>query len=223
MPAHEAYEHQEYTNRKVWGFVRRDKVIISHGKGKPGFKLATDGVVAEVKADADRFGFKSRMSIYGAVLMHPCFRWADAVAPAPNGMIAPTRELVGLQPEDRRKPVIDMWRPDGVNRYDIRFLHENAKKLARAVKKIVLLEDISTTGRTVYEQAKILREVNPELEIHSISWMNRAQPRAEYQRGPEAVTYHTLCVPPVQPMPTGWDEFVAAYDFEPTIVPANYS
>jgi hypothetical protein len=79
----------------------------------------------------------------------------------------------------------------------------------------MVVEDISTTGSTVWHLGKILRGLNPDAQIHSVSWLRRSPIRYEYAQGPDAVNFHTLSRVDI---PTEYKEFVEKFGFEPELV-----
>jgi hypothetical protein len=202
----------------IWDALQRGAIWITRGKGGEPFEFAA-GARAEVKGDASRLRYtpEAHRLILGTMATHPCLAWADALVPVPNGMIDDTNEL-GRRLE---KDVIHMHRPeDAASRYDIRFDSYIDKELAAAAGSVCLIEDLTSTGSTPYEQAKILREVNPKLVVHTLSILHRAPVQLEYQEGENAVVYHTLCAAS-EPIPLGIDEFVERYGIKPVLVGAN--
>jgi len=214
-------DSQNQSGGLVWEAFRRGKVWITRGQDGALFEFAA-GALAQVKGDASRLknSPKEHALVLGAMALHPCLAWADALVAVPNGMIEDAEQIA----ERLGKPVVRMYRPENATpRYDIRFVSNRIDRtLAAKIVTICALEDLSSTGSTPYEQAKILRHTNPSLIIHSLSMLQRAPIRPEYQQGPDAVGYHTLCVPE-QSIPLNLDEFVAAFGFEPELVGADYS
>jgi hypothetical protein len=165
------------------------RVYVTPGVGQT-FKFAARNQLATLKVEARRL--LNNPTVRGRLLdicgVHPCVVTADALAPVPNGMSEFTDELGELF----HKPVIRMTRPNRERRNDIRFVAPTDEALAKSVLSVCELEDVSRTGFSAYATGKRLREVNPNLEVHSLSVLQRNIVEEQYQKGPEAITYHTL-------------------------------
>lgn len=55
-----------------------------------------------------------------------------------------------------------------------------------------MVEDISRTGFSAFVAAQVLRRINPALDIHTLSLLQRDRVDDAYQKGPHALVYHTF-------------------------------
>lgn len=188
------------TAEAVWRSLGEGEVFITRENGKP-FVFAT-GQEATLKADAERL-FKRRktcerlLGIYGA---HPCVLAADAVSFVPNGPADFTEKLRWRL----EKPIIRLDKPEGGSTMDMRFLSPDEIDTARQVGSVCLVEDISRTGFSASVAAGLLRSVNPGLDIHTLSLLQRDEVDPMYEEGDNSVVYHTFVR---QDLPLSVEEF----------------
>jgi hypothetical protein len=207
--AHGELENAAAVGDLVWRALRAGGSIARRRDGEP-WQFATR--TAEVKVDGALLNPLHRGMILGRVATYPCTRWADLWVPAPNGVNEDV-ELLGEMYEDQE---VSMWvRPNRDDIYHFEPVDGRQVDKVRQACRLMIDEDVSTTGSTVYHLAQTLRRINPGLEIHSLSWLQRSPIRPEYTRGPDAVVYHTLCRMDV---PTEHNAFVEKFGFEPELV-----
>lgn len=212
---HPEFQQQDVVGPLVWDALKQGDIWITRGKDGPHFQFAA-GALAEVKGDGERLRHapKEHGLVLGLMAVHPCVEWADALCGVPNGMNDNTEEIG----ERTGKPVIRMYRPeDAISRYDLRFVSTADERLASEAENICLAEDLSSTGSSPWHQAQILRGVNPDLAIHTLSMLHRSPIDPQYQRAPSGITYHTLCTA-LEPIPLDYDSFVETLGIEPTLV-----
>lgn len=174
----------------VWRTLAEGGVFVTREGGRPfTFAAATDRPPT-LKADAERLGVHPELldRLLGLYALHPCVQEAEVLSFVPNGMAGFGASL------GRRigKPVIKLFRPEGVPRTDIRFVGDEDEALARESDSICAVEDISTTGFSAYATAKILRGVNPGLSVHTLSMLQRDAVDPAYVTGVDGVIYHTF-------------------------------
>jgi hypothetical protein len=177
------------TSNLVWRSLGEGEVFVTREGGRP-FTFAS-GQPATLKADAERLFAKRQLKqrLLGIYSVHPCVVAAAALSFAPNGMADFTEALR----RKLNKPIIRLFRPEGAPRSDIRYVDaEEDVSLAQEVGSVCVLEDVSTTGFSAHQAARVLFSANPGLEIHTLSMLQRDEVKASYQEGPEAVVYHTF-------------------------------
>jgi orotate phosphoribosyltransferase len=183
------YEVPTKTSQMVWRSLGEGEVFVTREGGKP-FILAS-GQPATLKADAERLFAKRklRQRLLGIYSVHPCVVEADALSFAPNGMAGFAEALR----KKLKKPIIRLFRPEGAPRTDIRYVDEEEDiRLTQEVGSVCVLEDVSTSGFSAHEAARVLFSANPDLEIHTLSMLQRDEVKADYQTGPGAIVYHTF-------------------------------
>jgi hypothetical protein len=190
MPLNQCLEYEAPANdsRMVWESFSEGGVFVTREEGKP-FTFAT-GQEATIKLDAERLAVHPEIidRLLGLYALHPCVTEADALSYVPNGM-ADFADKLG-----RRigKQVIKLVRPDGAPRTDIRYVGPDDEALAREVSSVCAVEDISRTGFSAHATARVLREANPGLDVHTLSMMQRDAVDLVYETDPGGVTYHTF-------------------------------
>lgn len=172
----------------VWRSLGEGGVFVTREGGKP-FTFAT-GQKATLKLDAERLGAHRKIvdRLLGLYALHPCVVDADVLSFVPNGVADFTAELgsrIG-------KRVIQLFRPDGAPRTDIRFVSPEDEALAREASSVCEVEDISRTGFSAHATAKVLRGANPDLDIHTLSMLQRDAVDPSYEAGEGGITYHTF-------------------------------
>jgi hypothetical protein len=182
------YEVPDSIAELVWQSLVDGQVFITREGGKS-FTFAT-GQQATLKADAESLSnhpgiIKKLLELYAA---HPCVREADVLSFVPNGTADFTEQLGKLT----GKPIVHLFRPEGAPRPDMRFKTPEDQEVVKAAKSICAIEDISRTGFSAHITAKILRAINPDLEVHTLSMLQRDDVEQQYQEGPDAVVYHTF-------------------------------
>jgi hypothetical protein len=174
----------------VWRSLGEGGVFITREGGKPFVFAAPTEQPPTLKADAERLnGYPEIVDrLLGLYALHPCVIDAEVLSFVPNGMADFGNQL------GRRigKPVINLFRPEGAPRSDIRFVVPHHKALAREAHTICAVEDISTTGFSAHATARVLRGINPELDIHSLSMLQRDAVDPVYTEGTDGVAYHTF-------------------------------
>jgi hypothetical protein len=207
---HGDLQNADVVSGLVWRIFRTGGALARQRNGEL-WKFAT--MLAEVKADADLLSPVRRGMILGMLAMHPCWRWSNLWVPAPNGTNPDVKLFGEVFPEQNTAMVI---RPDRDRVYEFEFVNGKQADRVRRAPRATIAEDVSTTGSTAFHVAQFLRAVNPDLVIHSVSWLQRGEIRPEYTApGPNQVVYHTLCR---QDIPTEHAAFVAKFGFEPTLV-----
>lgn len=176
------------TGQLAWESLVAGGAFITPKDGVP-FEFA-GGAAATLKVDAERADHhpQALASLAGLLAAHPCVEGADVLSFVPNGMAAKARvvgELAG-------KEVVELYRPQGAPRSDIRPRNERSMELAGSAGRICLLEDVSSTGFSAHAAAAILYRLNPRLSIHSLSILQRGPVQHTYTQPPNPVTYHTL-------------------------------
>ena len=195
-----SYKPPASTSEAVWQCFGEGGGFIARVGGQL-FTFAT-GQQATLKVDFERLGRRPDivdrlLSLYA---LHPCVIDADALSLVPNGVAKFTDEL------GRRigKPVIGLFRPEGALRSDIRFRSTGDQERARNVTSVCMIEDISRTGFSAHAAARVLRSVNPKMDIHTLSMLQRDTVDPQYQKGPGALIYHTFVR---RDVPLSIDEF----------------
>jgi hypothetical protein len=190
MPLNQCLEYEVPADdsRAVWDSFNEGGVFITREGGKP-FIFAT-GQEATLKLDAERLAVHPEIidRLVGLYALHPCVAEADILSFVPNGM-ADFADKLG-----RRigKQVIKLFRPDGTPRTDIRYIGSDDEALAREVSSICAVEDISRTGFSAHATARVLRGTNLNLDVHTLSMMQRGAIAPIYETGSDRVTYHTF-------------------------------
>jgi hypothetical protein len=194
------YKVPKAVAEQVWQNLVDGEVFITRAGGAS-FTFAT-GQKATLKADAESLDSHPEIieKLLGLYASHPCVAEADALSFVPNGVADFTDKLGKLT----GKRVIRMFRPPGAPRADMRFMSREDQSLAREVSTVCTVEDISRTGFSAHVTAQVLRAANPGLEIHTLSMLQRDEVEARYQRGDEAVVYHTFVR---QDLPLEIDDF----------------
>jgi hypothetical protein len=198
----------------VWNAFVRDRVFVRrHGRVPWTF---ANGTRAEVKVDADKLHPISRGLILGAMAMHPCVQRADLLVGVPNGMI----EDISVLADRLGKKDAALWRPDYERRHEYVWANEDQEEIVAAAEIACVLDDITTTGSSAHATALCLQEVNPHLQIHSLSMLLRGVIAPAYISGSEHPNaaideFHMLCK---RYIPTGHSDFVAMLGFEPATV-----
>jgi hypothetical protein len=193
----------------IWQALRRGGAIARRRDGQL-WKFATR--LAEIKVDGSLLDPLHRGMILGQMATHPCARWADLWLPVPNGMNDDVMELGEMFDEQRVARVV---RPNREKVYEFEFTDDDQITKVEAAGQAMLWEDVSTTGSTAFHLARMLRRINPGLQIHSLSWLQRSEVRPEYTQGDDGVVYHTLCRTDV---PTEYSSFVEKFGFKPALV-----
>ncbi len=172
----------------VWRSLGEGGVFVTR-EGGESFIFAT-GQKATLKLDAERMGAHREIidRLLRLYALHPCVMEAEALSFVPNGVADFTNEL------GRRigKQVIRLFRPDGAPRTDIRITSPEDEALAHEVSSICMVEDISRTGFSAHAAARVLRSANPNLDIHTLSMLQRDAVDPSYELGKGGIVYHTF-------------------------------
>lgn len=190
MKFHRCLEHEvaALTSDLVWDSLNEGGAFVTRESGKP-FTFAT-GQQATLKLDAERLGAHPKIidRLLGLYALHPCVLEADVLSFVPNGMADFAEEL------SRRvgKPLIRLTRQEGASRTDIRFMGQKDEALVRSADMVCAVEDISRTGLSAHAAAGVLRRVSPQLEVHTLSMLQRDTVDPTYEIGADRVVYHTF-------------------------------
>lgn len=176
------------TADSVWQSFNEGGVFVTREGGKP-FTFAT-GQQATLKLDAERLSIHPKIvdRLLGLYALHPCIVEADVLSFVPNGMA----EFADRLSRRMGKKLIRLVRPDGAPRTDIRFVSAQDETLAGEADTVCAVEDISRTGFSAHTTARVLRQANPRLDVHTLSMLQRDRVDPAYEAGSEGVVYHTF-------------------------------
>ncbi len=190
MPFHKCFDYEVPGDASdlVWHSLGEGGAFVTRKGGKP-FTFAT-GQKATLKLDAERLADHPRIveRLLGLYAMHPCIIEADALSFVPNGMA----DFADKLSRQMGKQLIRLIRPDGAQRTDIRFVSPEDEALANSVSTICSVEDISRTGFSAHATARMLRGTNPQLDVHTLSMLQRDTVDPSYATGADGIAYHTF-------------------------------
>lgn len=183
----ENFEVPAVQSEAMWRILGDGKSFVTNKDGRP-FHLARDGEEATLKIDAfnvlgDRVLAREMYDLYAG---HPCIEWADTIAFVPNGA-KPTAMNVGHR---TGKPVVCMRRPPDAPKHEMYYQSQVDSDTVRAAGRICIIEDVLRTGYSTELTALKLWKINPELEIHSLSAIQRAEVDPRYMGS--GITFHTF-------------------------------
>lgn len=194
MPFNTCLDHHVSAaeSQLAWQSLGDGEVFVTREDGTPFKFAAPTPVPPTLKADAELLYKHPRplARLLGLFIEHPCITEADAVSFVPNGP-ADFARWIG---EITGKPLIALVRPDGAARDDLSYRTGDDRDRAAEASSVCMIEDISRTGFSAHVTAALLRSTNPDLNVHTLSMLQRDQVEPRYQnpQDPASVVYHTL-------------------------------
>lgn len=202
MPFNTCLDHEVTTHdcELIWRSLGEAGAFITREGGKP-FTFAT-GQKATLKLDAERLADQPKIveRLLGLYALHPCIIEAEALSFVPNGM----SDFADKLSRCIGKQLIRLTRPEGAPRADITFVSLEDRALASSVHTVCAVEDISRTGFSAHLTARVLHEANPNLDIHTLSMLQRDTVDPSYETGTDGIVYHTFVH---RPIPLALEEF----------------
>ncbi len=184
------YEVPPDESALVWQSLGEGGAFITRQSGEPFVFAAPTDEPPTLKVDAERLGDHQEIvdRLVGLYAMHPCVQEAGALSLVPNGMA----DFAGQLGRYTGKDVIGLFRPDGAPRSDMRFISPDDETLALQVSTVCVVEDVSRIGFSAHAAAKVLRDANPGLDVHTLSMLQRDVVDPAYTEEPGGIHYHTF-------------------------------